>query len=325
MELFDVYDKYRQKTGRSHERWKAMAEGEYHLVVHVCIINDRGQFLIQKRQPWKIGWPNMWDFSAAGSSVVGDTSIDAATRETKEELGIQLDINEAEILFTISFDWGFDDIWLVRQNVDINELKLQDEEVADAKWVSKKEIKELVQQGEFINYNYFDTLFEMINSNISLRKAKSNEVEELLSMQKASFMSLYEKYEDDKKDQLEQIIDKFLKRFEIGECYKILFEGSLVGSVVLYKKEPGIMRINSINVVKKYQNREIEQKIMKRLELMHPEAESWEFEVIVHKKEGRHFCESMGYDQNGDIQVINDELMVVTYVKNQNLNKLTGF
>lgn len=322
MELFDVYDKYRQKTGRSHERWKALAEGEYHLVVHVCIINDKGQFLIQKRQPWKIGWPNMWDFSAAGSSVVGDTSIDAAIRETKEELGIQLDVNEAEILFTIPFDWGFDDIWLVKQNVDINELKLQYEEVADAKWVSEKEIKELAEQGKFINYSYFDTLFEMINSNISLRKAKIDEVEELLSIQKVGFMSLYE---EDSEGQLEEIIDKLLKRFEIGDYYKILFEDSLAGSVVLYKKEPDIMQINSINVIKKYESIGIEQKIMKRLELMHPEVESWKIETIVHKKESSNFYKKMGYAQSGDIQVINNELMLVTYVKNKNLNKLTGF
>lgn len=41
MELWDIYDKYRQKTGRTHERGNTMKEGDYHLVVHVWIINDK--------------------------------------------------------------------------------------------------------------------------------------------------------------------------------------------------------------------------------------------------------------------------------------------
>ncbi|WP_066827723.1 NUDIX hydrolase, partial [Clostridium tepidiprofundi] len=147
MELWDVYDKYRQKTGRRHKRGNPMEEGDYHLVIHVWIINDKGQFLIQKRQPWKDGWPNMWDCSAAGSAILNDTSKEAAIRETKEELGIDLDINKGDILFTVNFSCGFDDIWIVRQNVDINDLKLQYEEVADVKWASENEIKEMVQEG----------------------------------------------------------------------------------------------------------------------------------------------------------------------------------
>ncbi len=41
-----------------------MKEGDHHLVVHVWIVNDKGEFLIQKRQSWKEGGPNMWDGAA---------------------------------------------------------------------------------------------------------------------------------------------------------------------------------------------------------------------------------------------------------------------
>jgi isopentenyldiphosphate isomerase len=85
MEFWDIYDKYRQKTGRIHERGTSMQSEDYHLVVHVWIINDLGEFLIQKRQPWKKGWPNMWDSSSAGSAIVGDDSKQAAMRETTTE------------------------------------------------------------------------------------------------------------------------------------------------------------------------------------------------------------------------------------------------
>ncbi|MGH4125823.1 MAG: NUDIX hydrolase [Clostridium sp.] len=166
MELWDIYDEHREKTGRTHERGIPVKEGDYHLVVHVWIVNDRGEFLIQKRQPWKEGWPNMWDGSAAGSAVVGDSSKVAAIRETKEELGIDLDMSSGEILFTIKFSSGFEDIWLVRQNIDMKEIKLQYEEVADAKWASEKQIKQMIGDGEFIAFNYIDKIFELVNSNI---------------------------------------------------------------------------------------------------------------------------------------------------------------
>jgi isopentenyldiphosphate isomerase len=60
----------------------------------------------------------------------------------------------------------FDDIWLVRQNVDLQDLKLQYEEVADAKWVSEEQIKKMVKDGEFIAFNYLDKFFERVSSNI---------------------------------------------------------------------------------------------------------------------------------------------------------------
>ena len=63
MELWDVYDIDRQKTGKLAQRvnGKSMPEGEYHLVVHICLFNAKGQLLIQQRQLDKIGYPGLWD------------------------------------------------------------------------------------------------------------------------------------------------------------------------------------------------------------------------------------------------------------------------
>jgi len=324
MELWDVYNKYRHKTARSHERGNPMAGGDYHIVVHVWIINDKGQFLIQKRQSWKIGWPNMWDCSTAGSAIIGESSKAAARRETKEEIGIDLDIKKAQILFTIKFNCGFDDVWFVRQNIDIDRLKLQQEEVADAKWASQKEIKQMILKGEFIEYHYIDILFQMINSNITLQAAGVNDSEELLSMQKKVFMPLYIKYEDDETSPAKQTMDKFLRRFDIGDYYKIFCQSDLAGSVFVYEKEPGIMRLHIINILVEYQNRGITQEVMKHLELMYPEAESWELDTILSEKQNCYLYEKMGYVKNGKIQAINDKLTLVSYRKLVGINRISG-
>lgn len=56
MELWDVYTVDREKTGRTWQRGNRLENGDYHLVIHVCIFNKDGQMLIQQRQPFKDGW-----------------------------------------------------------------------------------------------------------------------------------------------------------------------------------------------------------------------------------------------------------------------------
>lgn len=159
MELWDIYDEHRQKTGRTHERGVPLANGDYHLVVHVWIVGSDGRFLIQRRQPWKRSWPDLWDCAAAGAAQVGDDSLRAALRETEEELGLALEESKMKLLFTVDFDNGFDDHWLCMADVRPEELELQYEEVAQAKWATEEEIRALVSGGAFIPFDYLERVF----------------------------------------------------------------------------------------------------------------------------------------------------------------------
>lgn len=324
MELWNIYDQYRHMTDRIHERGQEMKAGDYHLVVHVWIVNDDGQFLIQRRQPWKIGFPNMWECSAGGSAIIGDDSEQAAIREVKEEIGIDLDIENGERLFTVKFKRGFDDIWLVRQNVGIEELHLQEEEVAEAKWVSEAEIREMTRTGEFVPFTYLDLLFEMAESSIALKKASAADAEELLALQKEVFMPVYKKYNDHETSPVTQTLERFSAKFERGEYFKILFEGKLAGSVHVYEKSPGLMRLHIINILEKYHNKGIAQEVMKRLELMYPEADAWELNTILTEERNCYLYEKMGYKQTGDAKVINKDLTIIGYRKDANLNKIVS-
>ena len=46
---------------------------------------------------------------------------------------------------------GFVDVWLVKKDIVIEDLKLQDEEVSKARWVSLKTLTELAEKGEMVN------------------------------------------------------------------------------------------------------------------------------------------------------------------------------
>ena len=104
-------------------RDSAFAPDSYHMVVHVCIFNSKGEMLIQQRQPFKEGWSNMWDITVGGSATMGDSSQDAAEREVLEEIGLKLDLQDVRPHFTINFDKGFDDVYLVESDVvELNEI-----------------------------------------------------------------------------------------------------------------------------------------------------------------------------------------------------------
>lgn len=157
MELWDIYDIDRVRTGRVAQRGKpasegGLGEGEYHLVVHICVFNGRGQLLLQQRQKDKEGYPNLWDVSAAGSALAGENSAAAASRELREELGLVHDFTKERPFWTTHFERGFDDWYFIRMEADISDLRLQPEEVQDARWADLAEIERMLDSGEIVPY-----------------------------------------------------------------------------------------------------------------------------------------------------------------------------
>lgn len=153
MEIWDLYDIDRVKNGETMVRGSGYNNGALHLVVHACIFNTQGEMLIQQRQPFKEGWSNLWDITVGGSAVAGDTSQTAVERELFEELGLKLNLQGVRPHLTINFEHGFDDIYLIEKEVELSTLSLQYEEVQDAKWASRDEIFEKIDNGQFIPYH----------------------------------------------------------------------------------------------------------------------------------------------------------------------------
>lgn len=153
MELFDLYDKDRNLIGQTIERGKPLPENCYRLVIHICVFNSNGEMLIQKRQPFKKSWSGLWDISVGGCVVAGENSQLGATRELKEELGIEHSFENERPVLSVNFDNGFDDYYIISKDVEISDLVLQPEEVEIAKWASYDEIEELLNSDEFIPYH----------------------------------------------------------------------------------------------------------------------------------------------------------------------------
>ena len=163
MEMVDKLNNKRQMLNKIAERHEDI-DGEYRQSVHTWIQNSKGEFLIQKRTPNKKNFPNMWSQTGGGVDK-GEITLQAALRECKEELGIDINPDNIELILSFKRKYDFVDVWLVKQDIDISKLVLQKDEVADVKWATVDEIRNLMKSGELAKSIdiYFDMFINLLN------------------------------------------------------------------------------------------------------------------------------------------------------------------
>lgn len=163
MEKWDLLDAQGNPTGRTIVRGERLQAGQYHLVVHIWVVDSAGRLLIQKRAPHLRLMPNTWA-ATGGSAVSGEDSPTAARRELAEELGIYTYPNELRYLGRLRRRNSHCDLWMLRADVPVESLHLQKEEVARAMWVTWERLMDMVRRRNFHNYGrtYFRWLFQHI-------------------------------------------------------------------------------------------------------------------------------------------------------------------
>ena len=147
-EYFEVLNEKGEYTGEIATREKCHKEGLWHKAVVAFIVNSKEQVLLQRRSADKKLWPNMWDISAGGHVLKGELGFQAAIREAKEELGIELNKNEmlflgSSISTNVKGDIvnnHFNEYYIVNKDIDETKLKLQEEEVSAIRWIDKEKI-----------------------------------------------------------------------------------------------------------------------------------------------------------------------------------------
>ena len=165
MELWDILTAEGKPTGRTMVRGgNIIKSGDYHLVVHIWPLNDYGSILIQKRTKTKRLMPGVWA-ATGGAAIAGENSVTAAVRELGEELGIMVSPEDLKLVKRIKRKNSFIDMWTVRANVRVPELKLQKSEVAEAKWVNKATLMGMIDSGEFHDYgkDYFNLVYRLVD------------------------------------------------------------------------------------------------------------------------------------------------------------------
>ena len=77
-------------------------------------------------------------------------------------MGIQIQKEDAQLFAILKRHDSFNAVWVIRSEVSEKDLKLQKEEVAQAKWIEMDNIKKMMTQGSFHKYQYFDWLMDYI-------------------------------------------------------------------------------------------------------------------------------------------------------------------
>ena len=143
MEKWDLYNAKREKSGITVCRGEIIPKGLYHLSVSVWIVNQQGQYLLSQRHPKK-QYPLYWECTG-GSVLSGETSLQGAIREVKEELGILLTPGSEKLIYQSRREnvQDFYDVWLFHKNIKIEEMRLQETEVVDVQWVNPDKLFEM--------------------------------------------------------------------------------------------------------------------------------------------------------------------------------------
>ena len=174
MEYVDIFDKNNNATGEIKEKTRAHEDGNFHRTAHIWIINDKKELLLQKRSATKKSHPNCWDISGAGHIKAGESIIDGAIRELKEELGVVETEKGLEYIATIKStknpkNMEFQYVYLLKCNKTIEEYTFEDNEVSEVKYVFYKDLEKIVADkvdGLLIHDEEYKILFETINSHL---------------------------------------------------------------------------------------------------------------------------------------------------------------
>lgn len=151
-EQIDVLDFLGRKTGEVRGRSEVHRLGLWHRTVHIWLFDEKGDILFQKRAHDKENNPNLYDTSCAGHISAGDSSLESAIREIREELGLQKKSGDLEFLFKAKhadvlnsgtyFDNEFYDVY--RTSISEEEKRMlvpQPHEVDGFRFFSPRELK----------------------------------------------------------------------------------------------------------------------------------------------------------------------------------------
>lgn len=140
---------------------KVFNRGFFHLGSDIWMINKENKILIQKRSPMKRLEPNVWAMTG-GSVIVGENSVDTIVRETKEEIGLDIDANQLKLVTKFRTGTVWIHTYVLRCDYKISEMKFRPEEVSEAKWATWEEIDEIVKKGQFIQnrWNFVGTFLK---------------------------------------------------------------------------------------------------------------------------------------------------------------------
>ena len=140
-ELVEIVDRDNTPIGAVTRRIMRQ-QNLIHRASYILVFNRQGQLFIQKRTATKDIYPGYWDLAAGGVVQAGETYLESAARELREELGV------AGVKLRHLFDQYFEDehnkVWgRIFSCVHNGPFTLQTEEIDYGRFIPLSEIEAL--------------------------------------------------------------------------------------------------------------------------------------------------------------------------------------
>lgn len=149
MELWDLFDDDRRRTGETLRRGEPLPPGRFHTIIGVWTIHDQlHRILLTKRHPKKLICPNQWE-NTGGSILASEDSCVGAAREVREETGMDCHCSDLTHIRAIRIPTAFVDCYIYHTSIDPNAIVLQDGETVDWRWVTLDELEATIADGTF--------------------------------------------------------------------------------------------------------------------------------------------------------------------------------
>lgn len=175
-EYFDIITKDGKETGIKKERNAVHTDGDWHKSVHIWA-KENNKILFQKRKDDKESFPSCYDAACTGHVDAGETYLQAAIREVKEEIGLEID--EKNLLPVCKKHFCIDENFngkkfisneltqvYLSKDCDFSNLSFQEEEISELKWFSVEELKKIINGKNFCaSYSEFKEILNFAEKN----------------------------------------------------------------------------------------------------------------------------------------------------------------
>lgn len=148
MEIWDAYFADGTPAGFDLVRDQPIPLGLYHLVSEILIRHKDGSYLLMQRDYRKKGNPGLFECSAGGSVLKGETPHQAALRELAEETGI----HDAELMDVVTSTTSNTIFYafLGITECDKSSIQCQDGETIAYQWVNEKQLQDFLKSNKAV-------------------------------------------------------------------------------------------------------------------------------------------------------------------------------
>ena len=150
MNKWDLYDKNFNKSDKVINENDDIPDDLYHYSVNIWMVNSKHQLLLVRNTlNYNIHYPGFWN-SVNGNVLSGEAPIECCIRSVNDKIGIELKEEDFEKLDTKTRDpyHYIYETYVVKKDINLSEIKFNDETCVQAKWVDLKEVYNMIENGE---------------------------------------------------------------------------------------------------------------------------------------------------------------------------------